>query len=157
MINDSTPSEIARKTLSTLAARKIAPTPDNYARLYQEISGKPDTNSADQILASEALLLQESTDEKLKLAWPNLIRDLLTQMDVSHKGITISRKKQSVGTVLNRFNNDSNVLFTKLQSLIVSWEETSTPNSGELIPAKLKSEAANSILPPATVNVNSNI
>jgi diguanylate cyclase len=155
MINDTTPSEIARKTLSTLAARKIAPTPDNYARLYQEISGKPDANSADQILASEAQLLQESTDEKLKLAWPNLIRDLLTQMDASHKGITISRKKQSVGTVLNKFNNDSNVLFTKLQSLIVSWKDTSTPNSGELIPAKLESEAANYILPPATVNVNS--
>ena len=155
MINDSTPSEIARKTLSTLAARKIAPTPDNYARLYQEISGKPDTNSTDQILASEAQLLQKSTDDKLKLAWPNLIRDLLTQMDASHKGITISRKKQSVVTVLNKFKNDSNVLFAKLQSLIVSWKETTSSNPSELIPAKLESEAANNILPPATVNVNS--
>jgi len=155
MINDTAPSEIARKTLSTLAARKIAPTPDNYARIYQEISGKPNTNSADQILASEAQLLQKSTDVKLKLAWPNLIRDLLTQMDASHKGITISRKKQSVGTVLNKFNNDSNVLFTKLQGLIISWKETSTSNPGELIPAKMESEAENNVLPPATVNVNS--
>ena len=155
MTIDNTPSQIARTTLSTLAARKIAPTPDNYARLYQEISGKPETNSADQVLPLKAQLLEESTDEKLKLAWPNLIRDLLTQMDASHKGITISRKKQGVGTVLNKFNNDSNLLFTKLQSLIISWKETSTPNSGELIPSKLDSEATNNIISPATVNVNS--
>ena len=155
MTNHTNPSQIARITLSTLAARKIAPTPDNYKRLYQEISGKPDANSASQILASEAQLLQKSTDDKLKLAWPNLIRDLLTQMEASHKGITISRKKQSVGTVLNKFNNDSNVLFTKLQSLIVSWKETTPPNPNELIPAKPESEAASNIISPATVNVNS--
>ena len=141
MINDTNSSEIARKTLSTLAARKIAPTPDNYARLYQEISGNPEANSADQILALNAQPLQESTDDKLKLAWPSLIRDLLTQMETSHKGITITRKKQGVGTVLNKFNNDTNVLFSKLQGLIVSWGNTTTPGSDELIPIKLESEA----------------
>lgn len=155
MTNHTTPSQIARITLSTLATRKIAPTPDNYTRLYQEISGRADANNADPILASEAQLLQKSADDKLKLAWPNLIRDLLTQMEAAHKGITISRKKQSVVTVLNRFNNDSNVLFTKLQSLIVSWKETTSSNPRELIPAKLESEEENNVLPLASVNVNS--
>ena len=92
MANDTNSSEIARKTLSTLAARKIAPTPDNYARLYQEISGNPEANSADQISALNAQPLQESTDDKLKLAWPSLIRDLLSQMETSHKG-SLSRAK----------------------------------------------------------------
>lgn len=54
MINDIPPSEIARKTLITLAARKIAPTPENYSRLYQEISGKPEANSTNQIFALNA-------------------------------------------------------------------------------------------------------
>ncbi|MDO8369241.1 MAG: GGDEF domain-containing protein [Candidatus Nitrotoga sp.] len=153
MINDTPPSEIARKTLSTLAARKIAPTPENYARLYQEISGKPEANSADQILALNAQPLQETTDDKLQPAWPNLIRDLLTQMETSHKGITVTRKKQSVGTVLNKFNNDSNVLFLKLQGLIVSWGNTTTPGPDELIPAKLESDEAKSIISPASVNI----
>ncbi len=153
MINDIPPSEIARKTLITLAARKIAPTPENYARLYQEISGKPEANSADQILALNAQPLKGSSDGKLQPAWPNLIRDLLTQMDTAHKGITITRKKQGVGTVLNKFNNDSNVLFSKLQGLIVSWGNTTTPGSDELIPAKPEAEAAINIISPAPVNI----
>jgi diguanylate cyclase len=154
MINDIPPSEIARKTLITLAARKIAPTPENYARLYQEISGKPEANSANQILALNANPLKGSTDGKLQPAWPNLIRDLLTQMETSHKGITITRKKQGVGTVLNKFNNDSNVLFSKLQGLIVSWGNTTTPGSDEHIPAKLDSATAKIIIPPAPVNIS---
>ncbi|MCE9550369.1 MAG: GGDEF domain-containing protein [Betaproteobacteria bacterium] len=153
MINDTNSSEIARKTLSTLAARKIAPTPDNYARLYQELSGNPEANSADRILALNAKPLQESTDDKLKLAWPSLIRDLLTQMETSHKGITITRKKQGVGTVLNKFNNDSSVLFSKLQGLIVSWGSTATPGPDELIPTKLESEAENDTVSLAPVNI----
>jgi diguanylate cyclase len=33
------PSDLARETLKTLVARKTLPTPDNYARIYAEISG----------------------------------------------------------------------------------------------------------------------
>ncbi|MDV7391354.1 hypothetical protein RZS08_08385, partial [Arthrospira platensis SPKY1] len=35
----SNPSEIARETLRQLAMRRVAPTPDNYRKLYHEISG----------------------------------------------------------------------------------------------------------------------
>ncbi len=35
----SNPSEIAREALRQLAMRRVAPTPDNYRRLYHEISG----------------------------------------------------------------------------------------------------------------------
>ncbi len=40
-MNKSNPSELARETLKTLAARKMPPTPDNYTRIYAEISGTP--------------------------------------------------------------------------------------------------------------------
>ncbi len=36
------PSDIARETLRQLAARRIAPNPDNYRQHYQEIAGQPD-------------------------------------------------------------------------------------------------------------------
>ncbi len=153
MTNDTTPSQIARKTLSTLADRKIAPTPDNYARLYQEISGKLAADSADKTVALEGQPLQESTDDKLKLAWPKLISDLLTQMDTSHKGITLTRKKQGVGTVLNKFNYDANVLFSKLQGLIDSWGVTTTPSPNEPIPATMDSAAGGNIISSASEDI----
>ncbi|MHB9087523.1 MAG: GGDEF domain-containing protein, partial [Thiobacillus sp.] len=40
-INLSNPTEVARETLRRLAMRRIAPTPDNYQTLYDEIVGVP--------------------------------------------------------------------------------------------------------------------
>ncbi|MDP1534826.1 MAG: hypothetical protein Q8L92_14720, partial [Rubrivivax sp.] len=40
-INLDNPTEVARETLRRLALRRIAPTPDNYQTLYQEIVGVP--------------------------------------------------------------------------------------------------------------------
>jgi len=41
-INLDNPTEVARETLRRLAMRRIAPTPDNYQTLYEEIVGVPD-------------------------------------------------------------------------------------------------------------------
>jgi len=35
------PTEVARETIRQLAVRRIAPTPDNYSRIYAEVSGEP--------------------------------------------------------------------------------------------------------------------
>jgi len=35
----SNPTDVARETLRLLAARRIAPTPANYQKIYQEIAG----------------------------------------------------------------------------------------------------------------------
>jgi diguanylate cyclase len=40
-INLANPTEVARETLRRLAMRRIAPTPDNYQTLYEEIVGVP--------------------------------------------------------------------------------------------------------------------
>ena len=52
MSKPSNPSEIARETLTTLATRKLAPTPENYAQMYREIGGEPapaeDVGATDQ-------------------------------------------------------------------------------------------------------------
>ena len=41
MTSAKSPSDIARETLKLLAARRLAPSPDNYKTLYEEVSGAP--------------------------------------------------------------------------------------------------------------------
>lgn len=48
--NPGNPSEIARETIRQLATRRLPPTPENYARLYAEISGEESTHPALSVL-----------------------------------------------------------------------------------------------------------
>ncbi len=62
--------------------------------------------------------------------WSNLIKTLLKQLETSHKGITLSRKKEGLSRVLTNFAKDSVVLAEKVQALMRSWgESSSTPDS----------------------------
>ncbi len=159
------PSEIARETLKLLAQRKLAPTPDQYAKIFAEISGEaaPDSNGAEQILrklvehllasdqsaatglALKKTLADENWDQCLKeiekilpkgsdaQAWPGLIKNLLRQIDLPHKGLTVTRKKEGVDTVLARFSSKPEVLFEKLHNLIRSW--SASPMAETLVDA----------------------
>jgi diguanylate cyclase len=165
----NSPSEIARETLKALAARKLAPTPDNYAQAYQEISGASHTpmgaaaviaHIAQQLSEDPAqvtantvalkaavtaqnweqcqtelqnLLLQPKVSpqapQPAELSWSKMIRDLLRQLDIPHKGITLTRKKEGIETVLTRFTSDTALLHEKLHSLVQSWSSAgSKPN-----------------------------
>lgn len=53
--------------------------------------------------------------------WSILIRNLLKQLEVSHKGVTLSRKKEGLSRVLSNFSSDPEVLGQKIQALISSW------------------------------------
>ncbi|MDD2934370.1 MAG: GGDEF domain-containing protein [Methylotenera sp.] len=53
--------------------------------------------------------------------WSVLIRSLLKQLEVSHKGVTLSRKKEGLSKVLTNFASDPDVLAQKIQALINSW------------------------------------
>lgn len=156
----SNPSELARETLKTLAARKIPPTPDNYARIYAEIGGiAAEKNSgAEQVLsgivdrlaqnprsaaASIALKKVIGTGDweqclreiekilpkpggEIPQSWSNLIRDLLRQLEIPHKGLTVTRKREGLETVLARFATNPDVLFEKLTGLVRSWSESTS-------------------------------
>ena len=133
------PSEIARETLRTLAVRKLPPNPDNYAQVYREIGSDAPAPSAAPVQAVGQAK-----------AWPKLIRDLLKQLETTHKGITITRKKDGLDTVLTRFASDSDVLFDKLQGLMHSWAEAPTASSmDELIPAETPPAAEAAAAPAA--------
>ncbi len=127
MSNQHTPSDTARETLKLLAARKLAPTPDNYGQIYRELSGEP-------------AIAPVSNDAKPMLNWSELIRDLLKQLEMPHKGITISRKKEGVDTVLSRFGTKPDALFEKIQSLVRSWGSASATTS-EFAPAAVADAA----------------
>jgi diguanylate cyclase len=134
MSSPKTPTEIARETFTALAARKLTPTPENYAQMYREISGEP----------AAALSTESGATSKGQPvpAWSDLIRDLLRQLETPHKGITITRKKDGVETVLARFTKDPQILFEKLQGLVRSWTSAPTgPSADELVPSVTPSAA----------------
>lgn len=156
------PSELARETLKTLAARKIPPTPDNYAKIYAEISGInleesagpenvlrgiadhlaqiPKSAPAGAVLKKvikdkdweqylkkiEEILPKQSAEQSH--SWSSLIRDLLRQLEATHKGLTVVRKKEGLETVLKRFATNPDALFEKLNALIRSWTEAPAAN-----------------------------
>ena len=65
-------------------------------------------------------------------SWAELIRDLLRQLEMPHKGLTVTRKKEGLETVLKRFAANPETLFEKLNGLIRSWAESPTAASAEI-------------------------
>ena len=140
----TSPSEIARETLKMLAARKLAPTPDNYAQAYQEISGVTQAaTGAATVQPNAQSVAVESPGASPEITWSSMIRDLLRQLDMPHKGITTTRKKEGIETVLSRFSSDPALLHEKLQSLVRSWgSPTGTPAEAVIEHAAPASAAA---------------
>ena len=140
----TSPSEIARETLKMLAARKLAPTPDNYAQAYQEISGVTQAaTGAATVQPNAQSVAMESPGASPEITWSSMIRDLLRQLDMPHKGITTTRKKEGIETVLSRFSSDPALLHEKLQSLVRSWgSPTGTPAEAVIEHAAPASAAA---------------
>ena len=177
------PSEIARETLKLLAQRKLAPTPDQYAKIFAEISGQPVSSSdgaegvlrnfAEHLLSSDpssasGLALKKALSDKdwelcireiQKISpkgaedaqsWPGLIKNLLRQIDLPHRGLTTTRKKEGVETVIARFSSKPEVLYEKLHNLIRSWSASPMAETlSDAVPADLS--------PPVTVSPASTI
>lgn len=149
MSNPTHPSELARETLKMLAARKLPPTPEHYAQVYHEIAGNaaaapphpPPTAAADDAARPAP-------------AWPQLIRELLKQLDTTHRGISLSRKKDGVQTVLKNFSSNGDALFEKLQGLMASWSAAPTVpalDASDLAPADPVGASAATAMPDVHV------
>lgn len=59
--------------------------------------------------------------ESQKLAWGDLVTDLLRQWDAKHIGLTSARKRESLEHVLTSSGANPETLFTRLQNLLRSW------------------------------------
>ncbi len=127
----SSTAEIASKTLKSLVTQKLAPTPENYARVYAEISGKPNAVVAQKEVEPGV----SQAPARPALAWSGLIRDLLRQLEAHHKGVTLSRKKDGLDTVLTKFAANPEVLYEKLHGLLRSWAGAGVPATPAATPA----------------------
>lgn len=84
--------------------------------------------------------------------WSVVIRNLLKQLEVSHKGVTLSRKKEGLSKVLVNFASDSDVLAQKIQSLISSWGLSGTADAVTSLDAAIEVPAVTTGNPPQTNN-----
>ena len=133
----------------------------SIAELLAKQSGKPALvgNSLRKSLSSkdwqgylselEKVLPVAKDDKQLMVSWSALIRDLLRQLETPHKGLTITRKKEGLETVLKKFSADSDTLFEKINGLIRSW--TSTP-AAIANPADITAEPVVTATPAQTVS-----
>ncbi|WMJ09786.1 GGDEF domain-containing protein [Nitrosomonas sp. sh817] len=121
---DSNPTIIARETLRQLAALKIPPTPDNYLKLYHQISGDSG-NSGDSVASTvTGSLKPESNPVSESVAWGDTLEALLKQLENKQGTLTIAKKREGVKRVLAKFSKDSEQLHNKLKALVDSWGES---------------------------------
>jgi diguanylate cyclase len=93
--------------------------------------------------------------ESQKLAWAELVSDLLRQWDAKHIGLTAARKRESLEHVLTSSGANPETLFNRLQNLLRSWgqgKESGATTSSEAPPTGIGAEptstAANTDLLP---------
>lgn len=78
--------------------------------------------------------------------WALLIRDLLRQLETTHKGLTVTRKKEGLETVLKRFAGNPETLFEKLTSLMRSWSGSPVVTA-EAAPSGMQGESSTTHAP----------
>ncbi|HEY0268928.1 MAG TPA: diguanylate cyclase, partial [Methyloradius sp.] len=145
------------QTLLQLTTRKIPPTPDNYRKMYDEISGIASIDHSTELARTLDSVLQEAGQRQPKyivaaqsinsliakqdwakledqfrklipvgdiddtITWPMVVRNLVKQLEVNHKGITNTRKKEGLNRVLTNFGQDADILAQKIHALTASW------------------------------------
>jgi len=93
-INLANPTEVARETLRRLALRRIAPTPDNYQTLYEEIVGGPSAQSAIPSNAATAASALSGLVMDLNLHHPELAAPVETLNQAIRKNDWTQCRKQ---------------------------------------------------------------
>lgn len=94
------PTMIAKETLRLLAARQVAPTPENYRQLYQEIAGIPADSEAmgpERALQKVVADLPRTTPERARTA--SLLEKAVAEKDWGTCAITLAAVTGSHGTV----------------------------------------------------------
>ena len=114
------PAQLAKAALRRLALDKLEPTPENYARAYQQEQGKPPA-SGDSLA--------------------DLIESIVRGIERGGKQWTLARKKESLQRVLGGSRGDANRLQQRLRQLIGNWEADTNPDAKPDTPDETTSEA----------------
>ena len=122
----STPPDIAKEAIRQLALRRMPPTPDNYARLYGEVSG---------VMVSALSVPPATPDAPDAAGWSAALRDFLRGWDASIPGLTQARKRVMVERLLERRSPNAGELHKRFTRLLKSW------GSGPTAPREAPCEA----------------
>jgi diguanylate cyclase len=98
---------------------RTSPEQNRFARQFETAIAKGKWESVGAVLTE---LLTKAGGEQPH--WPALIRELVQQLEAHHAGLTSARKKEALEHVLSGSGN-SELLLTRLQSLIRSWGQNS--------------------------------
>ncbi len=117
MTDLSTPALVAREALKLMAARRVAPTPENYARFYHRCAGTdlPPAGDAGRSAADSA-----------RREWGALVRELIRELARRQTGASLARKHETLERALAGVASDAQ-LFDKLQALARRWSEVTEP------------------------------
>lgn len=116
-------SNILKKILQEMGKSK-----PKYVTAAQSIVPLIEANEWRKLEIQLRTILTESLQDNVEdqINWASIIRNLLKQLETSHKGVTISRKKEGLTKVLINFGNSTELLAVKIQSLISSWNNNET-------------------------------
>ncbi|UCV04598.1 sensor domain-containing diguanylate cyclase [Dechloromonas denitrificans] len=133
------------KQLRSLAAALPKATPEQLrlARQLDEAVKAANWDDYKSHLAEFVTALAETQ----KLAWSELISDLLRQWDAKHFGLTVARKRESLEHVLTSSGANPETLFNRLQNLLRSWgqgREQEAGSGSEVAPTRPPEAAATS-------------
>jgi diguanylate cyclase len=107
------------KQLRSLAAALPKGTPDQM-RLARQLDDAVKAGNWDNFRTHLAQFVN-TLAESQKLAWSELIGNLIRQWDSKHIGLTAARKRESLDHLLTSAGANPDTLFNRLQSLIKSW------------------------------------
>jgi len=68
-----------------------------------------------------ALIPAAAGEESKTASWGSVLRELVKQLETSHKGLTTTKKKEGLERVLTNFDGDPEALLQKLGALVGSW------------------------------------
>lgn len=122
-------ADLARATLKRLVELRLAPTPDNYARVFAELEGRADSipsgAGAEQATAT-AMARQTTTassPQTQTVAWGTLLLNLLGEWERSQSGLTQLQKRQSIEALgpPSAPAPDAAELQQRLERLLAQW------------------------------------
>ena len=128
----TSPADRAKAALRRLAADKLEPTPDNYARAYRQESGEASPAAADG--ANLATLIER----------------VVRGVERGGRQWTLARRKDSLQRVLTGSRSDAQRLQQRLSQLVSSWDSDRLDSAVELDAVDAAEVAA--VVPAAPVD-----
>lgn len=119
---------LARQAMRLMAARKLAPTPENYRRAWLEVGGQDEAGPEAGRDLAEAAAAPAPDDD-----WAGRIGRLVAALDATVPGWTPARKREGLRRVLGS-SPDAATLAGRMDRLLLGWSRP-WGELTELVPA----------------------